>query len=103
MKKAQVHCTVIGFGVGDSSAGVLYSGEGEPKAVRRISPYLREEETVIVSSRNTPVCNVPKAGIGNKPIDGGFFYFPLKKRVSLLPANRCLKSSLLSGVGRMNS
>lgn len=75
MKKAQVHCTVIAFGVGDSSAKVLYSGGGEPKAVRQISPYLREEETVIVSSRNTPVCNVPKAKIGNKPIDGGFFLF----------------------------
>lgn len=75
MKKAQVHCTIIGFGIEEPALRLLYSGNNIPKVVKRISPYLREEETTIVSSRSAPVCRVPKAGIGNKPIDGGYFMF----------------------------
>lgn len=30
---------------------------------------------VFVESRSKPLCNVPEIGIGNKPIDGGFYLF----------------------------
>ena len=32
-------------------------------------------ENIFVESRNRPLCQVPQIGIGNKPIDGGFYLF----------------------------
>lgn len=76
MKKAQVHCTIIGFCTCPVEQRVLYPETGNPYAAKNISPYLRDEETVLVYSRNAPLCrDVPKTGIGNKPIDGGNFLF----------------------------
>ena len=47
-----------------------------PRIAKNISPYLRDEENILVSSRPSgPLCDVPSTGIGNKPIDGGFFLF----------------------------
>lgn len=28
-----------------------------------------------MESRNRPICEVPEIGIGNKPIDGGYYFF----------------------------
>lgn len=78
-KKAQVHCTIIGFSAEYSAARTLYSENEVPRIVSKISPYLRDEESILVSSRNTPICDVPKTGIGNKPIDGGNFLFNPKE------------------------
>ena len=78
-KNAQVHCTIIGFGCAANDAPkVIYSctEEGAPTIAKNISPYLRDEDTILVSSRlNGPLCDVPSTGIGNKPIDGGNFLF----------------------------
>lgn len=77
--KAQVHCTIIGFGCRENgSPKVIYSGTDDeaPRIAKNISPYLRDEENILVSSRpSAPLCDVPSTGIGNKPIDGGFFLF----------------------------
>lgn len=43
--------------------------------VSQINPYLIEAPTVFIESRTTPIHNVPSMGIGNKPIDGGFYLF----------------------------
>ena len=32
-------------------------------------------DNVFVESRSKPICSVPEIGIGNKPIDGGFYLF----------------------------
>ena len=40
-----------------------------------INGYLLDGENVFVESRSKPICNVPEIGIGNKPIDGGFYLF----------------------------
>ena len=78
-KNAQVHCTVIGFSsCTNGDPKVIYSGTTEvaPKTAQNISPYLRDEENVLVASRpSNPICEVPETGIGNKPIDGGYFLF----------------------------
>lgn len=78
-RNAQVHCTVIGFGYSTTdSPKMIYSGTEEeaPKPAQNISPYLRDEELILVSSRpSSPLCDVPATGIGNKPIDGGNFLF----------------------------
>lgn len=75
-KTAQVHCTVIGFNCFETEEPkAIYSEGNTPQVTIHISPYLRDEETVIVSSRPHPLCDVPETGIGNKPIDGGNYLF----------------------------
>lgn len=74
-KKAQVHCTIIGLCSRDVGKKCIYSENDMPYVAKNISPYLRDEENILVSSRNHPLCSVPKTGIGNKPIDGGYFLF----------------------------
>ena len=34
-----------------------------------------DADNVFVESRSKPLCNVPQIGIGNKPIDGGYYLF----------------------------
>ena len=48
------------------------------KLQKNINGYLLDAANVYVESRNKPICNIPEIGIGNKPIDGG--YYLLKKR-----------------------
>jgi len=82
-KNAQVHCTVIGFGCGSNDCTkVIFSGTEDeaPKVATNISPYLRDEENILVASRpSKPLCKVPSTGIGNKPISGEHFHFKPKE------------------------
>lgn len=79
-KKAQVHCTIIGFTAKDVEQQTIFSINEVPQVVKAISPYLREEKTTLVFSRKSPICNVPATGIGNKPIDGGNYLFTPEER-----------------------
>lgn len=83
-KKAQVHCTIIGFSCQPAERKVIYSEESVPQSAKNISPYLRDEETILVSSRNHPLCNVPETGIGNKPIDDSNFLFKPDQKAAFL-------------------
>ena len=89
-KNAQVHCTIIGFGCTEiSSPKMIYSGtENEaPRIAENISPYLRDEENILVASRpSKPLCKVPSTGIGNKPIDGGNFLFKPQQKADFIKA-----------------
>ncbi len=78
--KAHVHVVIVGFGVANHRQRKLFDYEslrGEPtmSLVASINPYLVDGPIVTVSNRSTPLCNVPKIGIGNKPIDGGNYLF----------------------------
>ena len=42
---------------------------------KNINGYLLDAANVYVESRNKPICNIPEIGIGNKPIDGGYYLF----------------------------
>lgn len=87
---AQVHCTIIGFGcVENDSPKMIYSGTEDeaPRIAKNVSPYLRDEETILVASRpSKPLCKVPSTGIGNKPIDGGNFLFKPKQKADFIKA-----------------
>ena len=87
-KNAQVHCTIIGFGCTKSDdIKVIYSGTEDeaPRIAKNISPYLRDEENILVSSRpSAPLCGVPSTGIGNKPIDGGYFLFKPNEKADFI-------------------
>ncbi len=62
--KAHVHCVIIGFSTAPNSAEkVLYSGD-RIQIVKNINGYLLDADNVFVESRNKPLCDVPKIGIG---------------------------------------
>ena len=73
--KAHVHCVIVGFSTApNSKPKVIYTSE-RPQIVGNINGYLLDAENVFVESRSKPICDVPEIGIGNKPIDGGFYLF----------------------------
>ena len=63
-----------------------YGSEDEaPKIAKNISPYLRDEENILVASRpSKPLCKVPSTGIGNKPISGKYFHFKPKEMAEFI-------------------
>ncbi len=73
--KAHVHCVIVGFSLAISNkARVIFTNETAQNAAN-INGYLLDAEDIFVDSRSKPICNVPEIGIGNKPIDGGYYLF----------------------------
>ena len=74
--KAHVHVVIIGFGLLDKWPKLLYdySSDGTciVSAARHINPYLVDAPNILVTSRGSPVSNVPRLTKGNQPSDGGF-------------------------------
>ncbi len=83
-KKAQVHCVIICFSVVDSAPKYIYNTEDLPRKVEKISPYIREEDSILVASAPSPICDVPTPSIGNKPIDDGNFLFRPEEKENFL-------------------
>ena len=70
-EKAHVHCIIVGFSVAENlSQRKLYSSESF-RLVDNINPFLVEAPNVFITSRSTPICDVPKMTTGNRPADGG--------------------------------
>ena len=87
--KAAVHCVIIGFGLQDVADKWLFdydTPKSEPHAVKaaNINPYLVDGPDVVLQSRSKPLCDVPEIGIGNKPIDGGYYLFTTEERDAFL-------------------
>ena len=73
--KAHVHCVIVGFSLAPSEKPkMIYSGD-HAEVAANINGYLLDGDNYCVASRNKPICDVPEIGIGNKPIDGGFYLF----------------------------
>ncbi|MBD5397876.1 class I SAM-dependent DNA methyltransferase [bacterium] len=74
-QKARVHCVIIGFSMGTSeNKRKIYEGDSV-REVANINGYLFDGENIFVEGRTKALCDVPEIGIGNKPIDGGFYLF----------------------------
>lgn len=85
--KAHVHVVIIGFGSFDSAKKRIYDYEGESVVVstpKNISPYLVEGTDTAIVNRSKPICDVPQIGIGNKPIDGGYYLFTPEEKAEFL-------------------
>jgi hypothetical protein len=87
--KAAVHCVIIGFGLKDRPEKTLYEYEGvggEPQAIKvaRINPYLVDGPMAALRKRSTPLCISPSIGIGNKPIDGGYYLFTPEEKAAFV-------------------
>ncbi|MBO5603503.1 MAG: class I SAM-dependent DNA methyltransferase, partial [Prevotella sp.] len=75
-QKAKVHCVIVGFSKSDYKERecLLYDNDKMTK-VSHINAYLMDAPDVFIDSRPRPLCDVPRIGIGNKPIDGGNYLF----------------------------
>jgi len=74
--KAAVHCVIIGFSQTVSgSIKRIFQNENIIQVAENINGYLVDAPNVFVESRSKPICDIPSIGIGNKPIDGGFYLF----------------------------
>lgn len=74
-QKAHVHCVIIGFSIYNTSCKRRIYDGSTINEVSHINGYLIGGENCFVESRSTPICDIPEIGIGNKPIDGGFYLF----------------------------
>lgn len=86
---AAVFCIIVGFGKSKPKECLLFEypdikGEPTETVVKNINPYLVEAGDVVVRSRQKPLCNVPEIGIGNKPIDGGYYLFETEEKAEFL-------------------
>ena len=74
--KAHVHCVIIGFSIAPyNKPKKIFIDEQRYQIAKNINGYLLDAANVYVESRNKPICNIPEIGIGNKPIDGGYYLF----------------------------
>ena len=77
--KAHVHCVIIGFSsllaASRDSAKRIYISDLQSITSENINGYLLDAPDVWIESRNKPLCDIPELGIGNQPIDGGFYLF----------------------------
>lgn len=73
--KAHVHCVIVGFSIAVSNKPKLLYTNGRVAVASNINGYLVDADNIFVESRNRPLCQVPEIGIGNKPIDGGYYLF----------------------------
>ncbi|MCL1836764.1 MAG: N-6 DNA methylase [Treponema sp.] len=74
--KAAVYCVIIGFAPTDRDEKKIYqyaivTGEPMETSVKRINAYLVDFDTIFITSRNKPLCNIPPMNFGNMPLDGG--------------------------------
>lgn len=74
--KAHVHVVIIGFSSAPQPAPrLIYTIGNEPQRASNINPYLIDAPDIVITSRPTPLCDVPPMGIGNKPIDNQNYLF----------------------------
>ena len=73
---ATVHCVIIGFSTAEcKKPKIIFLDDTQKVVAKNINGYLLDMSNVFIESRQHPICDVPEIGIGNKPIDGGFYLF----------------------------
>lgn len=72
--KAQVTCVIIGFANFDRKEKIIFDNDIFSK-VDTITPYLTNQETIIVKSLSKPISNIPEMVYGNIPRDGNYYTF----------------------------
>ncbi len=77
-KVAQVHCVIVGFYCGrknEETCKIFEEGKSDI-VCEQISNYLLPSETYFINPLMAkPLCEVPRIGMGNQPIDDGNYLF----------------------------
>jgi hypothetical protein len=111
---AAVHCVIIGFADFDVPKKRLFTyaderGEPEEEVVANINPYLVDARDVVITSRQNPLCGVPRISFGNMPLDGGYLILSDDEKQDFLSKDRGAKKyirplisakTFLSGINR---
>ncbi len=82
--KAHVHCVIIGFSLAENNRPKIIYTADRYIITENINAYLVDADNVFVESRTTPICDIPKIGIGNKPIDGGYYLFNEEEKTDFI-------------------
>ncbi|MBQ6470341.1 MAG: class I SAM-dependent DNA methyltransferase [Victivallales bacterium] len=82
--KAHVHCVIVGFSCAPTPVPPFVFDGGRRIPCTHLNPYLIDAPDVFIASRQRPRCDVPEIGIGNKPIDGGFYLFTESEKAEFL-------------------
>lgn len=82
--KAHVHCVVVGFSKAPSSKQKRIFDGGSEKIVANINGYLVEADSIVIESRNKPLCGTPEIGMGNQPIDDGNYIFTEEEMIEFI-------------------
>ena len=99
-EKAAVHCVIIGFNcMFESQQKTIFSGDEEKQAATNINPYLVDAPNVMIESRATPICDVPRMTAGNKPSDGGNLILSQQERDDILARDRNVAPCIRRYVG----
>ena len=99
-EKAAVHCVIIGFSVAPNERlRKLFFDDEIMQYAKNINAYLVDGPNVLVESRATPLCKVPKMTKGNQPSDGGNLILSIEERDALLKSDEKLSVCIRRYVG----
>ena len=73
-ENATVFVVIVGFALFERSYKYIFADNTAIEA-KNINAYLIDAPDIVVKKRSKPLCNMPRIGIGNKPIDGGYYLF----------------------------
>ena len=82
--KAHVHCVIVGFSVAKNVAPKQLFDSGAVKIVENINGYLVEANDIVIESRKKAISDIPEIGIGNMPLDGGFYLFTEEEKAEFI-------------------
>lgn len=102
--KAAVHCVIVGFGLQDRPGKVIYEYadiKGQPHAVpaAHINPYLVDAPDVLITSRRSPMGDVPEVVYGSFALDDGHFTIDEEARTRLIQADPRVEGYLRPFIG----
>ena len=72
---AHVHCVIIGYSSDKTKRKKQIFDENNIIKTNNINGYLMAGDNIFIKSRVTPISKAPAIGMGNQPIDGGFYLF----------------------------
>jgi hypothetical protein len=77
--QANVFCVIVGFSKLGGPKKLFHHATPDALAElqypNQLNAYLADAPDVFIWNRSSPICDVPRIGIGNKPIDGGNYLF----------------------------
>lgn len=86
--QANVFCVIVGFSKLGGPKTLFHHVSPDSKAEvqhpKQLNAYLADAPDVFIWNRSTPICDVPRIGIGSQPIDNGNYLFTTVEKEALL-------------------
>ena len=99
-EKAAVHCVIIGFSITrNTQPKYIYTNGVASQPANNINPYLIDAPDVLISSRSSALCAVPRMTKGNQPSDGGNLILSQEERDALIAKDESISPCVRRYVG----